>query len=281
MGLHYDGQSGLRMKPEAPVSGELGSLRVRLAVDDEDLFAIQTLRQEVFRPQPGDSPIDRPAFDQDQYDHYCDHLLVTDLHRDAETGPFPIVGTYRLLRQEIAEHHCGFYSSNEFDVSALVSRHPHKRFLELGRSCVRPTHRAKRTIELLWHGTWSYILHHRCDVLFGCASFPSPDPTQFSEALGYLHRFHLAEKPWQAPACGPISYDLAASQCSTANPRRAARMLPPLIKGYLRLGAKVGPQAVVDERFGTTDIFIVLPVSRINPKYVSYYGTNAERHRTV
>jgi len=81
------------------------------------------------------------------------------------------VGTYRLLRQEVAERHGGFYSAGEFEIADLLKRHPGKRFLELGRSCVLPAYRSKRAIELLWRGIWTYVREHRIDVMIGCASF--------------------------------------------------------------------------------------------------------------
>lgn len=264
-----------------PVSGGLGYLQVRLAENEADILAIQALRHEVFKKGDHQSDGLHPYLERDGYDQHCDHLMVVDESPSTLCPEQCIVGTYRLLRQEIAIQNCGFYSSNEFLVAPMIERHPKKRFLELGRSCVRSSHRAKRTIELLWHGTWSYILHHKIDVLFGCASFPSSDPDDHKEALGYLHQFHMAQDTWQVAAGNQKFVDLEGYSKTLLEPRKAIRQLPPLIKGYLRLGAVVGPHAVVDEAFGSTDIFIVLPVSSINPKYISFYGPNAERHRTI
>src|SRR5690606_8157764 len=96
------------------------------------------------------------------------------------------VGTYRLLRQEVALEAGGFYSEGEFELRKLVARHPGQRFLELGRSCVLPQYRSKRTIEVLWQGIWAYINHHRIGVMAGCASFHGTSPDEHAPALSYL-----------------------------------------------------------------------------------------------
>ena len=87
-----------------------------------------------------------------------------------------VVGTYRLLRQQLAEDHGGFYTAGEFDIAALIARHRDLHFLELGRSCVLAPYRNKRTVELLWHGIWTYVLQNRLDVMIGCASLDGTDP---------------------------------------------------------------------------------------------------------
>ena len=99
-----------------------------------------------------------------------------------------MVGTYRLLRQDRAEAHFGFYSSGEYDLAPLLERHPGKRFLELGRSCVLKPYRTKRTVELLWHGIWTYVLHHRIDAMLGCASLEGTDPR-----IGHLRHVEAHE----------------------------------------------------------------------------------------
>ena len=100
-----------------------------------------------------------------------------------------VVGTYRLQRQEIAAAHHGFYTAGEFDIGGLVARHPNLKFLELGRSCVLPPYRNKRTVELLWHGIWSYVRRHDLDVMIGCASLDGTDPQALALPLSFLHHF--------------------------------------------------------------------------------------------
>jgi putative hemolysin len=188
------------------------------------------------------------------------------------------VGTYRLLRQEVADRHQGFYTRGEYDISPLLRSHPGSRFLELGRSCVLKPYRNKRTVELLWHGIWTYVLHHRIDVMIGCASLEGTDPQKLALPLSFLHHYAAAPAEWQARAL-PGRYtamDLLPKEA--VDPRAALHELPPLIKGYLRLGAAFGAGAVIDRQFGTTDVLVILPVSAINPRYIDHFGPTANRH---
>ncbi|HZB63267.1 MAG TPA: GNAT family N-acyltransferase, partial [Microvirga sp.] len=213
--------------------------------------------------------------DVDDYDAVCDHLLVID--HEASSEP-QVVGTYRLLRQEVAEGSLGFYTAGEYDIAPLIDTHPSLRFLELGRSCVLKPYRNKRTVELLWHGIWTYVLHHRIDVMIGCASLEGTDPKKLALPLSFLHHYAAAPAEWQARAL-PHRYtamDLLPKEA--VDPRAALHELPPLIKGYLRLGAAFGAGAVIDRQFGTTDVLVILPVSAINPRYIDHFGPAANRH---
>jgi putative hemolysin len=219
--------------------------------------------------------------DVDDYDSICDHLLVLD--HDPGTKPFrsgkpKVVGTYRLLRQEVADRNRGFYTAGEFDIAPLIEAHPDLRFLELGRSCVLKPYRNKRTVELLWHGIWTYVLHHRIDVMFGCASLEGTNPDQLALPLSFLHHHARASDSWQARALPEryTSMDLMAKEAVDA--KAALHALPPLIKGYLRLGATFGDGAVLDRQFGTTDVLVILPVSAINKRYIDHFGPAANRH---
>jgi putative hemolysin len=116
------------------------------------------------------------GMDCDPFDAICDHLIVVDCAGKA------LVGTYRLLRQEVAEAHDGFYSAREFDLEPLIERHRHLSFLELGRSCVLRPYRTKAVIELLWQGIWDYVRRHRLDVMVGCASLEGTDPRRSGAA---------------------------------------------------------------------------------------------------
>src|SRR6202166_825477 len=135
--------------------GRLGALEVRLAQEKRDVKRAQKLRYRVFY-KDGTAIADAATLlarrDKDAFDRICDHLLVIDhAAKPSIGGKLPVVGTYRLLRQDVAENHGGFYTENEFDISGLIERHADLRFLELGRSCVLPRSRNKRTVELLWH----------------------------------------------------------------------------------------------------------------------------------
>ncbi len=216
--------------------------------------------------------------DIDLFDAVCDHLLVVDHGAPKVRNAAAIAGTYRLLRQDVAERTGGFYSAGEFDVGSLVARHRGLKFLELGRSCVQPPYRNKRTVELLWHGIWTYVLEHRVDVMIGCASLDGTDPDRLALPLSFLHHYARAPEPWRTMALPRRYLELNRMPKAAVAPKTALQLLPPLIKGYLRLGAFVGDGAVIDRQFGTTDVLIILPVSEIRSRYVAHFGPGAERH---
>ena len=269
-----------------PPLGRIGALEVRLATTRKDIRRAQKLRYNVFY-RDGHAIADAATMlarrDKDTFDKVCDHLLVID---HAAINPVkarlrrkpPVVGTYRLLSQEQAAEHGGFYTENEFDVAGLIKRHPDLRFLELGRSCVLPKYRNKRTVELLWHGVWSYVLQNNFDVMIGCASLEGTDPDRLALPLSFLHHFAAGPESWRAAALPHRRVDMNRMAKDAIDPKTALRELPPLIKGYLRLGAFVGDGAVIDHQFGTTDILIVLPVSAISNRYIEHFGADATRH---
>lgn len=271
--------AALTAKSSRDVLGQIGSLMVRLAASDEELRAAQKLRYDIFYREMGASHADPSAMeerDSDRFDAVCDHLLVIDSTLPGSTCD-QIVGTYRMLPQDVAGTAGGFYSEDEFELGALVARHTGRRFLELGRSCVLPAYRSKRTIELLWQGIWAYCRRHDIDVMTGCASFPGTVPAAHAEALSFLHHFARAEGAWAVRAHEQRFSTMDLMPAEAVNMKAALAALPPLIKGYLRLGAKFGEGCVVDRDFGTTDVLVVLPVEAISQRYLSHFGTEAER----
>ncbi|MBS9477447.1 GNAT family N-acetyltransferase [Ancylobacter radicis] len=281
--------SGLRHResraPTGPSTlGRIGALEVRLAVTAADVRRAQRLRYEVFYEEMSAIPAAAARIarrDFDQFDAICDHLLVLDHDncRVVRGRREPrVVGTYRLLRQSMAERHGGFYTASEFDIGPLLARHPGRRFLELGRSCVLRPYRTKRTVELLWHGIWAYVRRHGIDVMFGCASLEGTDPQALARPLAFLHHFAPVDPEWSADALPRHAAAMDRLPVEALDAKAALNDLPPLIKGYLRLGAQIGRGAVVDHQFGTTDVLIVLPVERINARYLDHFGVNGERH---
>jgi putative hemolysin len=261
--------------------GRLGAMEVRLARTSAEIRRAQKLRYDVFYKEMSavaDAKVYFARRDIDLFDAVCDHLLVIDHETATLRKAAAIVGTYRLLRQDVAERTGGFYSAGEFDVGSLVARHRDLRFLELGRSCVQPPYRNKRTVELLWHGIWTYVLEHRIDVMIGCASLDGTDPDRLALPLSFLHHYARAPEHWRTAALPRRYLELNRMPKAAVAPKAALQLLPPLIKGYLRLGAYVGDGAVIDRQFGTTDVLIILPVSEINSRYVAHFGPGAERH---
>jgi len=280
----------LRLGPSGPEAGpvalgRMGSLEVRLAATRGDVRRAQRLRYRVFYEEMSAVPDALSTMsrrDEDAYDAVCDHLLVVD-HAELEHSRRRwrkrpcVVGTYRLLRQERAELNGGFYTQGEFDLAPLIAaKSATHSFMELGRSCVLKPYRNKRTVELLWQGIWNYVRHHGVDVMLGCASFEGTDPSRHAEALSFLHHHALAPQEWRVRACAGRGVDMNMMPASRIDARAALRGLPPLIKGYLRLGAHVGEGAVIDRQFGTTDVLVILPVEAIDSRYFDHFGAPDE-----
>lgn len=269
--------SGTATGPQAPTLaaplGRIGNLEVRLARNQAEIDYAQEIRYRIFYDELGArGGMHRfGGRDADRFDPLCDHLLVFD---NSLTGPEHrrIVGTYRLLRQESAAAAGGFYSQDEFELQALVARHPERRFLELGRSCVLPEYRSRRTIEALWQGIWAYLNHYRIDVMVGCASFPGTDPATHAEALTYLAHHCRTTADWDVRAVTGRYHPMKLMPLDAVNPKSAIAAMPPLVKGYLRVGARIGEGCVIDPDFATVDIFVVMPVKEIGARYISYYG---------
>src|SRR3954464_15641803 len=267
-----------------PVLGRLGSLEVRLATTDKEVRQAQRLRFNVFYDEMSAAPNCAALLsrrDCDEYHPFCDHLLVLDhavARRPFRPAKPTVVGTYRLLRQDVANRHFGFYSAREYDIAPLLAAHPGLRFLELGRSCVLKPYRTKRTVELLWRGVWAYVRHHKIDVMLGCASFEGVDPDAHALPLSFLHHRARAPEPWRARAHPERAVAMDRIGPEAIDPKAALKALPPLIKGYLRLGAMVGEGAVVDHQFGVTDVLIILPVAAISRRYVDHFGPAEDRH---
>jgi putative hemolysin len=129
----------------------------------------------------------------------------------------------------------------------------------------------------LWQGNWAYALKHGMDAMFGCASFPGIQPESHALALSFLHHNVLARDEWSVEALPHLARTMDLMPVEAVNSRKALTALPPLIKGYLRLGAMVGSGAVVDRAFNTTDVLIVLPIASISDRYLNYYGADAGR----
>ena len=263
------------------VYGKIGTLEVRLTRRRRDIRLAQRLRYQVFYEEMSAVPSLRAELrrrDEDPYDAVCDHLLVVDeAEPSAETWSGlrrqKVVGTYRVLRQDVAERTLGFYTQSEYDIASLIAaRSPRYRFMELGRSCVLEPYRNKRTVELLWHGLWTYVREHKVDVMVGCASLPGTDPDQHAMALSFLHHNALAPPEWRCRAHERLYVNMNRLPREKVDAKRALKSLPPLIKGYLRLGAFVGDGAVIDHQFGTTDVLIILPVEKIDPRYFGHFG---------
>ncbi len=252
--------------------GELraGPLGVRLADTPSEIDAVQALRYRVFYEEMGavaDMPARITRRDRDAFDQVADHLLVLD--HAIGPGPEGVVGTYRLIQPDAAAKLGRFYSAEEYDITPV--RNFPGQMLELGRSCVDAGYRNRSVMQLLWRGIAAYVFQHQIDLMFGCASLPGTDPEALGEELTYLFHYHLAPPALRLRALPNRYVEMMRLDPDGLDRRRAIGRLPPLIKGYLRLGGFVGDGAVIDRQFNTTDVAVVVKTDLVTDKYYRHY----------
>lgn len=245
-------------------------IQVRLAKNSDEIKAAQAIRYKVFYEEYGAKPNEemlREKRDIDAFDDITDHLVVLD--NDLPKGPLQIIGTYRLLRRAVAEQHGNFYTSDEYNIQPLLDHE--KDLLELGRSCVLPAYRTRPVLQKLWEGIAHYLADYNIGMMFGCASLHGTDIDKISEQLAYLYHFHKAPDDLCPRAIEDRYVDMNLHAKEDLNVKEVFSSMPPLIKGYLRLGAWIGDGAVVDPQFNTTDVCIILPTAKVTSKYVKHY----------
>jgi putative hemolysin len=227
-----------------------------LTDDPDDVRAAQRLRHRVFADELGAvlrTPV--PGLDIDRFDAYCDHLVV----REDTTGE--IVGTYRMLPPERAVEAGGLYSQGEFDMSALDPLR--SSMVEVGRSCVHPDHRDGSVIGLVWAGIAGYLMLTGHRWITGCASVPLDDGGRLAASVWdrVLAR-HLAPPQYIVRPVRPWD---------TRGVRRQLRAQPPpLLRGYLRLGAWVCGPPAHDPDFDCADFLVLLGLDHIDPRYLRH-----------
>ena len=256
-----------------------GALKIRMAATRDEVCIAQKLRYLVFHSELGaklNAQNHLAKIESDPFDDICDHLLVI---RETATNNSEllvhdgsVIGTYRLLKQSVALKNRGFYSQSEFDIMPLVARKPELKFLELGRSCILKDERGSAVIEILWQGIWNYVRQNQIDVMIGCASFDGTDIDVHRNSLQFLLNNNKAPEDWYVAAHRQNRIDLKSNAGATQDSRSIISHLPPLIKGYMRLGCFFGDGAVIDEMFNTIDVLVILPISKINPRYFARFG---------
>lgn len=246
-------------------------LEVRLVSSAAELAEAQALRYRVFYDEMGAVPDRRTRQlkrDIDAFDELADHIVVIDPERRPGRR---VVGCYRLLRRNAIYPTHQFYTADEYNLSTLLSR-PGE-ILELGRSCVDAAYRHGSVMQLLWRSIASYQRYHQIELMIGCASLPGTDIGRVGSAIGYLHDHHLAPlhlRPhahsWRRVAHEPF-HDASVQRSEIL------KGLPPLLRGYLRLGAMIGEGAVLDEQFNSIDVCIVMPTELIDRRYARHFGS--------
>jgi putative hemolysin len=248
------------------------ALDVRIATREADLLGALRLRYEVFVEElGGDGPLvdHRERLERDAFDAVCDHLVLIDPAR-SEADLAHVVGVYRVMPDDRAGV-IGFYSANEFDLGVL--ERSGRRLLEIGRSCLHRDMRGGSGLYHLWTGLAAYIEAREIEILFGVASFHGTDIAALAQPMAFLHHNHLAPHELRITARPPQARAMDLLPKDMVDRRAAARAIPALLKSYLRLGGSVGEGAWIDEAFNTTDVGLVMDVSRVDARTRALYGT--------
>jgi len=234
-------------------------LSVSFAQNKAEVRAAQRLRHQVFYTEMGAQPQStamEPGIDQDLFDPYCEHLIV----RDNQTSE--IVGTYRLLSPSMAQRIGAYYSETEFDLTRLG--HLNDSMVEAGRSCVHPDYRQGATIALLWSGVMEYMRLHGFRYLIGSASISLRDGGHAAASIYRRYsQEHLSPKEWRV-------FPRNRLPLASLNSRLNAP-LPPLIKGYMRLGCLVCGEPAWDVNFNSADLLLLLPLSLMDKRYARHF----------
>jgi putative hemolysin len=243
--------------PPTEQTGAQSRYSLLLTTRDDEVRAAQKLRHDVFAGELGAQLASAgTGLDVDRFDEYCDHLVV----REDVTGE--IVGTYRMLPPERAVAAGGYYSETEFDLSGFDGLR--SSLVETGRSCVHPEHRNGAVVSLVWAGIARYLLLTGNSHLTGCASVPLADGGTLARGVwDTAQRRHMAPEHLRVRPFHPWDADSAPA------PDRA--IIPPLLRGYLRLGAWVCGPPAHDPDFGVADLLILLPLERVDQRYLRFF----------
>ena len=251
---------------------EVDNFVIKIAEKKSELKKAQALRYSVFYKEKKAIPtISKKILrlDYDKVDKFADHLIVIDKNKKGIKNK--IVGTYRLLRGDIAAH-CGeFYTSSEFDLSKILNSYKNNQILELGRSCVHQDYRNGTIMNLLWKAIAKYVKLYDIKILLGCASFHGTDVMKYTNELSYLRKNFSLPDELSVKSLDTKIYPAYNEINSNTNDLRTFVKLPPLIKGYLRIGGKVSHDFFVDYKFNTIDLCMIVTTDNIDEKYKKKY----------
>lgn len=248
---------------ETAAAGGRTRLVVAWARDEAEVREAQRLRHQVFAEEMGarlNPPAGTPAgLDVDVFDAYCEHLLVRAVLDDESA---PVIGTYRVLTPDAARRVGGLYSETEFDLVRLRSLRP--TMVELGRSCVHPDHRHGGAILALWGALAEFMHRNQLDTMVGCASISMRDGGHLAASLWeQLRHTHLAPIEWRVRPRLPLPVAELRSDLAVD--------APPLIKGYLRCGARVLGAPAWDPDFNTADLPLLMRIEDLPAKYRRHF----------
>lgn len=241
---------------------------IKITTDHGDIQKAQRLRFQVFNLElsKGLKSSYEQELDIDEFDRYCDHLIVRDLASDE------VVGTYRLLLGSKARRHIGFYSEREFDLKNI--KKVDGELLELGRSCARQDFRDKALIPLMWEAIAQYVKTHGVRYLFGCGSLYNTDVDveEVSECFSLLKQKYYAAENYRVNPVPACRFDGLVENVKIRDEQGRFLKLPSLIKSYLRLGAVVCGPPALDREFGTADFLLLLDIQKLSREYLRRFG---------
>ena len=251
----------------------MAGLEIKITTDQSDIRDAQRLRFQVFNLEmnKGLKASYERGLDVDDFDPFCDHLIVRDLPSKE------VVGTYRLLLGSQARKHIGFYSEGEFDLGKI--KQLGGELLELGRSCARKDFRDRALIPLMWETIVQYVSAHRVRYLFGCGSLYTTDAQEVSECFSLLKRKYYADDSLRVAPVSRCRFDGIDDDVPIADEQALFVKLPSLIKGYLRLGAVVCSPPALDREFGTADFLLLLDMRKLSADYLSRFGLPGSKVR--
>lgn len=240
------------------ISPNFSKLSLSLASSANEVKEVQRLRYKVFVEAMGLKALaNDDCLDKDEFDDYCDHLIVRD------TKSLKVVGTYRIMGPSSARRLGRYYAEKEFDLSRL--QHLRSSIAEAGRACVHPDYRNGTVIMLLWAGLTAFMRRERCNFLIGCASISLADGGH--NAASIYQNFTKADFAprdyWVTPHL-PFPFENME--------HRPSATVPALLKGYLRAGAWISGEPAWDPDFHCADVFVMLPLANLNYRYAKHYG---------
>jgi len=253
-----------RIQPEVVVGTNWASPKASgfvlgLARTNEELESIQRLRYNVFTEEMNAVfPDAVDGLDADRYDPWCEHLMVKEI------GTGLVVGTYRLLTPANARKAGGYYSETEFDLSGLGALYGE--IVEVGRSCTHPDYRSGSVIMLLWSGIASWVQQYGFRYVLGCASVSLRDDGVTAAEVWRTASKAMANRI-DLPQVIP-RYRYPVERLGSVLPAR----MPPLIKGYLKLGATICGEPAWDPDFNTADFPVLLDVTTMDGRYRRHFG---------
>jgi L-ornithine Nalpha-acyltransferase len=260
------GKSVVNIPTAMLTSERMADFEVKIATEPSEIEQAQRLRFEVFNLELNKglkSSFER-GLDIDEFDAYCDHLIV----RDLRTGD--VVGTYRLMRGAQARRHIGFYSEKEFDLTQI--KELDGELMELGRSCARRDFRDRALIPLMWEAIAEQVRTHNVRYLFGCGSLYSTDAVEVSAMFSLLKKKYYAMNSHRVHPLPKCAFDGLADNVAITDEQALFQKLPSLIKGYLRIGALVCGPPALDAEFGTADFFLLLDFGSLKEEYLKRLG---------